>query len=73
MLGMSVASARILLQANFGNTLDARYALREGMLYAVYLHPLSSLTLRDLEAALGQVASLVRNFGTSFSATGVQH
>jgi hypothetical protein len=69
---LTVASARILLQANFGNTLDARYAIREGMLYAVYLHPLSSLTLRDLEAALGQVANLVRTFGTSYSATGAK-
>lgn len=65
---LTVVSARILLQANFGNTLDARYAIRDGMLYAVYLHPLSTLASRDLEAALDQVANLVRNFGTTFSA-----
>lgn len=65
---LTVVSARILLQANFGNTLDARYAIRDGVLYAVYLHPLSTLASRDLEAALDQVANLVRNFGTSFSA-----
>jgi len=65
---LTVVSARILLQANFGNTLDARYAIRDGVLYAVYLHPLSTVVIRDLESALDQVANLVRNFGTTFSA-----
>jgi hypothetical protein len=64
---LTVANARILLQANFGQTLDARYAIREGMLYAVFLHPLSTLVPRQIESALEQVASLVRNYGTSFS------
>ncbi len=68
---LTVVTSRILLQANFGNTLDARYAIRDGMLYAVYLHPLSTLAPRDLEAALDQVAHLVRNFGTTFSAAEV--
>jgi hypothetical protein len=67
---LTVASARILLQANFGNTLDARYAIRDGVLYAVYLHPLSTVDARELESALDQVAALVRNYGTSYSAAG---
>ena len=65
---LTVASARILLQANFSKTYDARYALHDGMLYAVYLHPLSTLDPRELEDALPQVARLVRNFGSTFSA-----
>jgi hypothetical protein len=65
---LTVASSRILLQANFGKTYDARYALHEGVLYAVYLHPLSTLDPRELEAALPQVARLVRNFGSTYSA-----
>jgi len=65
---LTVATARILLQANFSKTYDARYALHDGVLYAVYLHPLSTLDLRELEAALPQVARLVRNFGSTFSA-----
>jgi hypothetical protein len=39
------------------------------MLYAVFLHPLSTLDPRQLESALDQVASLVRNYGTTFSVT----
>ena len=65
---LSAESARTLLSANFGETLDARYAIREGLLYAVYLHPLSTLAPRDLESALVQVSRLVKNYGTSYSA-----
>ena len=67
---LTIAAARILLQANFGQTLDARYAIRAGMLYAVFLHPLSTLESRQLESALAQVANLVRNYGSSFSVKG---
>jgi len=67
---LTIAAARILLQANFGQTLDARYAIKEGMLYAVFLHPLSTLEPRQIESALAQVANLVRNYGTSFSVKG---
>ncbi|HVN38100.1 MAG TPA: hypothetical protein VMW19_08000 [Myxococcota bacterium] len=61
-------SERILLRANFTKTFDARYALYDGILYAVYLHPLSTLDPRELEDALPQVARLVRNYGTTYSA-----
>ncbi|HEX5066415.1 MAG TPA: hypothetical protein VFY49_09890 [Myxococcota bacterium] len=67
---LTVMTARILLQANYGKTYDARYAIGDGMLWAVYVHPLTTLDPRDLESALTQVAKLVRNFGTSYSAGG---
>jgi hypothetical protein len=67
---LTVVSARILLQANYGKTYDARYAIGDGMLWAVYVHPLTTLDPRDLESALTQVARLVRNFGTTYSAGG---
>jgi hypothetical protein len=67
---LTVASARILLQANFATTFDARYGLHDGMLYAVFLHPLSTLDSRELEAVLPQLARLVRNYGTTYSAGG---
>jgi hypothetical protein len=67
---LTIASARILLQANFATTYDGRYAIGDGMLYAVYLHPLSTLDPRELEDVLPQLARLVRNYGTSYSAGG---
>lgn len=57
----------ILLVANFHTTLDARYALSDGVVYAAFLHPLSTLTDVQLESAIRQVAALARNFGSSYS------
>ncbi|MAG32473.1 MAG: hypothetical protein CL908_16445 [Deltaproteobacteria bacterium] len=57
----------VLLEANFQNTRDARYAISEGVIYAAFLHPISSLTPELIGSALDQVVSLVKTFGTSFS------
>jgi hypothetical protein len=56
-----------LLQANFDRALDARYALYQGRLWSVYLHPLSSLTEAELGSALDQVANLVKTYGSTYS------
>jgi len=59
--------APLLLQANFKSTLDARYAVSEGVIYAAFLHPISSLSHELLESALAQVLSLAKTFGSTFS------
>lgn len=56
-----------LLKANFDRALDARYALYEGRLWSVYLHPLSSLTEAELKSALDQVSNLVKTYGSTYS------
>jgi len=61
----------VLLQANFHSTLDARYAISEDVVFATFLHPISSLTPELVESGMAQVLSLVQTFGTSFSAGGV--
>ncbi|NJL83304.1 MAG: hypothetical protein HC890_10765, partial [Chloroflexaceae bacterium] len=48
-------------------TLDARYAVSNGVVFAAFVHPLSTLDERDFLSALRQVSQLVRNFGTSYS------
>jgi hypothetical protein len=58
----------LLLEANFNNSLDARYAVSEGAIYAAFLHPISSLTPELIQSALEQVVSLAKTFGASFSA-----
>jgi hypothetical protein len=57
----------ILLRANFYSTLDARYAVSDGVIYATFLHPISSLSPELLSSALAQVLSLTKTFGSSFS------
>lgn len=58
---------KAVLEANFHTALDARYATSDGVLYAAFLHPLSSLATDELESGLGQVISLVETFGTTYS------
>lgn len=61
------AQLEVLLVANFHTTLDARYALSGGVIYAAFLHPLSTLTRAELESAIRQVSALSRNFGSTYS------
>lgn len=56
-----------MMVSNFHLALDARYAVSEGILYAAYIHPLSSLNKRQLRSAVRQVASLSISFGSEYS------
>ena len=62
---------RRLMQANFDTTLDARYAVAKGLLWAMYLHPLKSLTDRMFLSGIGQTVNLLRTFGKTFSSGGL--
>lgn len=64
---LTVVQARILLQANFHRTADARYAISGGILFALFAHPFASLSEREVRSAVHQVAALVHNFGSSYS------
>jgi hypothetical protein len=55
------------LHANFDRAIDARYAMWQGGVWSVFAHPLGELSKGQLISAIRQVASLVRNFGTSYS------
>ena len=60
-----------MLIANFHTTLDGRYTISNGIVFAAFIHPLSSLPERDFRSALQQVSQLVKNFGTSYSSRGL--
>ena len=57
----------LMLIANYHTSLDARYAVSKGVVYAAFLHPLSTITEAELASALRQVATLATTFGTSYS------
>jgi hypothetical protein len=57
----------VLLQANFYRTLDARYAVSEGIVFSAYLHRLSTLSEEELISGFDQVLALAKNFGTTYS------
>jgi len=56
-----------VLEANFHSALDARYAVSEGILYAAFIHPLSSLTEPDLLSGIAQTRQLGLTFGGEYS------
>ena len=59
------------MEANFHSALDARYAVNEGVLYAAFIHPLSSLTRTQIKNAMHQVATLKTTFGTHYTSSGL--
>jgi hypothetical protein len=64
---VSAEQLQTVMEANFYTTLDARYATARGMMYALYVHPLHSLSASQLRSAVEQVAALVRSFGDDYS------
>ena len=57
----------VMLAANFHTALDARYAMSKGVLYAVFIHPLSTLAPVEISSAVRQVATLMQTFGREYS------
>ena len=57
----------LALKANYHTLLDARYAISEDVLYAVFIHPLSPITKNEIESAIRQVSTAALTFGTSFT------
>jgi len=65
--GLAAPYLDLMLLANYHTSLDARYAVSDGVVYAAFLHPLSTLTESDLASAMRQVASLAQTFGSTYS------
>ncbi len=55
------------MEANFHSALDARYAQSDGMLWSLFVHPLSSLSDDLLISAIKQVAMAKLTFGGDYS------
>ena len=55
------------LEANFHTSIDVRYALSEGALFSVFMHPISSLSEELFLSAMDQIVEARNNFGDSYS------
>ncbi len=64
---LTAQQVQAMLAANFHTALDARYAVTDGAVVAVYVHPLGTLQANNFRSALRQVVSLAETFGTSYS------
>lgn len=67
--GLDAAELAKLLEANFASALDAKYALRDGLLWSVFTHPLGELTDEQFLDCTAQVANLANNFGGSYASS----
>lgn len=47
-----------LLESNFDLTQETRYALHQGVLWAVFQHSMAGLAIADFESAIGRLLSL---------------
>ncbi|HEY9648257.1 MAG TPA: hypothetical protein V6C88_17905 [Chroococcidiopsis sp.] len=57
-----------LLEDNFDRTLETRYALYQGVLWAVFQHSLAGLTVDDFKGAIARLSALQRQgLSDSFS------
>jgi hypothetical protein len=56
-----------MLQANYDAVLDPRYAIANNIIWAVFIHPLSSLTEEDFVSAIVQTVTAAETFGTAYS------
>ncbi|WP_170357086.1 hypothetical protein [Ruegeria arenilitoris] len=64
---LSAEDLQRMMQANFDSTLDARYAIANGTLWAVFIHPLSRLNKDQLISGLAQTVNIARTYGTLYS------
>jgi hypothetical protein len=68
--GLSEADLMRMMQANFDSALDARYAVANGRLWGVFIHPLSPLKKDQFISGLVQTITVARTYGTAYSGGG---
>jgi len=56
-----------MLQANFDAVLDARYAVANGIVWSVFIHPLPPMDEAQLANAIGQVYIAAATFGSTYT------
>jgi hypothetical protein len=61
-----------LMQANFDTALDARYAVAQGRLWGVFIHPLAALEREQLISGLVQTVAVAQTYGTLYSGGALQ-
>lgn len=70
--GLSPNDVVRMLEANFDEALDARYALSGDIVWAVFIHPLAELTQLEFVSAVRQVINLQVNYGSTYTSTDLQ-
>lgn len=61
-----------LMQANFDSALDARYAVAQGRLWSVFIHPLSPLEKDQLISGIAQTVNVAQTYGSLYTGGAMQ-
>jgi len=69
--GLGPEDMQRVLQANFDTALDARYAIANGRLWSVFIHPLRELEREQLISGLAQTVTLAQTYGTLYASGGM--
>jgi len=56
-----------MMQANFDTSLDGRYAVAQGRVWGVYIHPLASLEREQFLSGIAQTVNLARTYGSLYT------
>ena len=65
--GMTFDEMQRLMQANFDSALDARYAIAQGRVWGVFLHPFRELERDQLISGIAQTVNVAKSYGTLYS------
>ncbi|MBC2843890.1 hypothetical protein H7F21_02205 [Winogradskyella flava] len=60
---------KAVLMANFHTALDVKYAIADGILWSIFVHPLKELSEDQVRDALSQVYYANVNFGSTYAST----
>lgn len=63
------AELLVLLEANYGRALDAKFAVADGVVWTLFNRPMDGLGRDDFLDGLDQVVTLKKNYGTSYRST----
>jgi len=64
---MSAEELQRVMQANFDSALDARYAIAQGRLWGVYLHPFKELERDQLISGIAQTVNVAKTYGSLYT------
>lgn len=70
--GMTSDELLRVMQANFDSALDARYAVANGRLWGVFIHPFAELEKDQFISALAQTVNIAKTYGTLYSGGAMQ-
>lgn len=56
-----------VMQANFDSALDARYAVAQGQLWGIFLHPFKELERNQFISGVAQTVNVAKTYGSLYS------